>query len=79
MIQRSLELSAVSGGVFDITIAPLVKLWGITSENPKVPGADEIGNALSYVGYDQVILDASAHTVSMPRPGISMDLGAVVK
>lgn len=79
VIQRCLELSAASGGVFDITIAPLVKLWGITSENPKVPGADEIGNALSYVGYDQVILDASAHTVSMPRPGISMDLGAVVK
>ena len=79
VIRRSLELSAASGGIFDITIAPLVKLWGITSENPKVPSADEISNALSYIGYDQVDLDEAAHTVFMPRPGISMDLGAVVK
>lgn len=79
VIRRSLELSEASGGVFDVTVAPLVRLWGITTDSPRVPGADEISNAQSYIGWDQAVLDEEAHTVFLPRPGISLDLGAVVK
>lgn len=62
-----------------MTVAPLVRLWGITTDSPRVPGADEISNAQSYIGWDQAVLDEEAHTVFLPRPGISLDLGAVVK
>ncbi len=79
VIRRSLELSSKTDGVFDVTIAPLVKLWGITSAQPKVPSADEISNALSYIGWEQVTLDEENHTVSLSRPGVSLDLGAIVK
>lgn len=79
VVRRSLQLSEASGGVFDVTVAPLVQLWGITSENPKVPSADAISYALSYVGWGQVTLDEETKTVWMPRPGISLDLGGVLK
>ena len=79
VIRRGLEFSQETEGVFDITIGPLVRLWGITGENPKVPAANAISSALNAVGHGQVVLDEEAKTVSLPRPGISLDLGALVK
>ena len=42
LLKRSKELSQQSNGIFDITIGPLVKLWGITSDSPRVPEDSEI-------------------------------------
>ena len=37
LLQSALALSDETGGAFDITIAPLVTAWGITSDTPRVP------------------------------------------
>ena len=79
VLKEGLAYSAQSEGLFQMTIAPLADLWGIMSDSPKVPGADEISNALSYVDDSQAALDEEAGTVFLPRPGISLDLGALVK
>ena len=42
LLERALALSDETGGAFDMTVAPLVSLWGITSDAPHVPSQEEI-------------------------------------
>lgn len=79
VLKQALAYSVETEGVFQITVAPLVDTWGIMTDSPKVPEADEISNALSYVDDSQVLLDEEAGTVFLSRPGVSLDLGALVK
>jgi FAD:protein FMN transferase len=68
-----------SNGFFDITIAPLAKLWKDSIENKSVPNSTNINQALSIVGSDKVILDKEHGTVFFKKKGIGIDLGAVAK
>ena len=63
LLRQSLALSATSEGAFDITIAPLTQLWGITTDHPRVPTQQEIDGALALVGDAEVQLDQQASTV----------------
>jgi thiamine biosynthesis lipoprotein len=47
---RGIELAGQSGGIFDPTIAPLVKLWGIGGSRPRLPSDAEIDAARALVG-----------------------------
>ena len=42
LISAALTLSQATGGAFDPTVAPLVTLWGITTDSPRVPEQTEI-------------------------------------
>jgi thiamine biosynthesis lipoprotein len=77
VIQTALEISRLSGGAFDPTIGPVVDLWGITTENPRVPDTESLVQALSLVGWGQVVIDGP--TVFLPQPGMVLDLGAIAK
>lgn len=79
LLQRSLELSASSDGAFDITIAPLTLLWGITTDTPKVPTQAEIDAVLPLIDDASVQLDAANKTVYLPRKGMAIDLGGIAK
>ena len=50
LLERALTLSDETGGTFDMTVAPLVVLWGITSDAPRVPSQEEIDALLPLVG-----------------------------
>ena len=79
LLRQSLALSATSEGAFDITIAPLTQLWGITTDHPRVPTQQEIDGALALVGDAEVQLDQQASTVFLPRAGQAIDLGGIAK
>lgn len=75
LLERSLALREETGGAFDPMIYPLVKLWGFTTGEYRVPGEDEIAAALAKVGAGTVELKdgvAAAH-------GAELDFGAVAK
>ena len=50
LLSWALRHSEETGGAFDVTIAPLVELWGITSDSPRVPAQAEIDALLPLVG-----------------------------
>ncbi|AFS79135.1 thiamine biosynthesis lipoprotein ApbE [Gottschalkia acidurici 9a] len=77
VINRSLEYSKLSNGHFDITIGPLVQLWGIGTENAKLPTEDEINNLLPKVGYER--LSVSGNNVKLEDEGMIVDLGSIAK
>ena len=80
LLQRAQRLSAETDGAFDITMAPLLRCWGLLGRNEgRVPGADELAAARDIVGMKLVELDAANRTVRFARPGVMIDLGAIGK
>lgn len=78
MLVLSKKYSELSGGAFDVTVGPLMDLWGF-GKAPRVPSQEEIRNALSLVDMDSVVLDETDSTVYLPQKGMSLDLGGVAK
>jgi thiamine biosynthesis lipoprotein len=79
VLQKSVEFSRLSGGAFDITIAPLAELWRTAAESNSVPTEQELADARSKVGYEKLILDANEMTVRFAVEGMKLDLGGIAK
>ncbi len=79
VIARGLEFSRLGDGAFDVTVGPLVKLWGIGTAAARVPSTREIHDALDLVGWRDVELSTKQSTVFLKRPGMALDLGAIAK
>lgn len=82
MIVTGVEIHEASGGVFDITIAPLVDLWDVVGRGERgdaPPSQEEIDGALQLVGEDKLVLDEAAHSVFFTREGMGIDLGGIAK
>lgn len=79
LIKISKYYSEISNGTFDISIAPITKLWSITGENPVVPTKEEIDMKLDLVGYGNIILNDKEKTVFLSKKGMEIDLGGVAK
>jgi len=76
---KALRYAVLSGGAFDPTIGPVVKLWNIGLDGERVPSPEEIRAALPLVDYRAVVVDDAAGTVFLARPGMLLDLGAIAK
>ena len=79
VIKKALYYAELSGGKFDPTIGPVVDLWGIGTEEARVPEDEEIQEALELVGYEKLVLDEEAMTVYLTLEGMSLDLGGIAK
>lgn len=79
MIRIGLEYSDVSNGLFDLSIGPLVDLWGIGSDHAKLPTETEITNILKSVDYTKIVVDDSTKSVYLSEKGMALDLGAIAK
>ena len=76
LISQCSEVSALSGGVFDITVGGVSQLWSIGEENERIPDDDEIKAELENVGYGKIRF--GKESLSLPE-GVKLDLGAVGK
>ncbi len=79
LIQYSLSASAESGGDFDITVGPLMKLWGFFRGQGRLPVASEIAKVEKTIGYQHVHLDAARRTIRFDESGVELDLGGIGK
>jgi len=79
VIKTALKYGEISGGNFDITIAPLINLWGIGTDHAHVPTESQIKDAMKYINYKDVLLDEKNDEVKLSRKGMSIDLGGIAK
>ena len=79
MIETSIEYSKLSDGAFDITIGPIINLWGIGTDNEKIPSEEEIKSKLQLVGYDKISINENDSSVRLEKQGMSIDLGGITK
>jgi len=79
LLQHAAQLTAETGGAFDITIAPLMRAWGFVNGNGHLPDPNQLAAARACVGMNLVQLDAPQCSVRFARSGVMLDLGAIGK
>jgi thiamine biosynthesis lipoprotein len=79
VLERSIQMYERSGGAYDVTIGPVVRLWRRARRDRKLPDPELLTKALALVGSDKIRLDARARTVQLLKPGMKLDLGAIAK
>jgi thiamine biosynthesis lipoprotein len=79
LVDSSLYYSVRTFGAFDVTVRPLVTLWGFEGGSaPRLPTDAEIAEAMNRVGYGAVLLDSASSTITLP-PGVEIDLAGIAK
>ena len=76
LVEQSLEISRKTDGAFDITIYPVMELWGFTTKNYKVPQVDELQETLKRVSYENVSL--KDHELVL-KNNAQIDFGGIAK
>ena len=79
ILKKSIYYSKLTNGIFDITIAPLVKAWAINSDNPTILSKEKIDELIDLVDYEDVILNKNNSTVMLLRKNQKIDLGGIAK
>src|SRR5947207_3084832 len=79
LLSACMRYSRESGGAFDITVGPLMKVWGFYKGEGLLPRKAEVTNALTRIGYRHVLLDPAAQTVRFDLPGVELDPGGIGK
>jgi thiamine biosynthesis lipoprotein len=80
VLDTALTVSRATKGAFDVTVGPLVNLWGFGPENraPEIPPSTAIDAARARVGYRMLTLRATPRAVRRARGDLAIDLSALV-
>jgi thiamine biosynthesis lipoprotein len=70
------SVSRLTGGLFDITVAPLLEIWGFYTGEPHLPGAGEIARVEDLVDYTKVKISEDSIII---EPGMKVDLGGIAQ
>jgi thiamine biosynthesis lipoprotein len=79
VIREAKKFWQMSNGAFDITVAPLVELWGFKDKKYSVPQEEKIKATLKLVGMDKIIFNDFNNMVEFKVLGMQIDLGAIAK
>lgn len=77
LLKKGLEYCELSGGVFDITIAPASTLWDFKSDTPALPDDILLTEAISHVDYHTIQIDGNQ--VWLEDENAAIDLGGIAK
>ena len=81
VIAEALRVSKESGGAFDITVGPLINLWGFGPEGTvkKIPGEEQIKKLMEETGYQKLSVRLSSPAIKKEEAGVYCDLSAIAK
>ena len=80
VLEAARGIGQLTQGAFDVTVGPLVNLWGFgPGQDFTVPGEEQIDAALRLVGDEYLRLDPAASTLKKASGGVSIDLSAIAK
>ena len=80
LVARAQELSKLSNGKYDITVAPLVAAWGYGPLGVRpTPTDEELKELLERVGYEKLVVDLAAKTLRKKHSQLQIDLGSVLQ
>ena len=81
VIEDSIALSRLTNGAFDVTVGPLVNLWGFGPDGDRSAPPDDnlVAEARSGVGYEKLDTDCAVPAVRKALPGVYIDLSAIAK
>lgn len=79
LMKKSLELYQLTDGVFDISIYPIMDLWGFTTQDFAVPSSEELKERLVLVDASKIDFDEETGEVSFEQDGMEIDFGGIAK
>lgn len=79
VIQTAQAASELTDGAFNPLVGPLVKLWDVNGQNPRIPAKEEIEEALRYNSWENVEINVSEKTVFLKNKGMEIDFGGIMK
>ena len=79
LLADCIDYSRRSEGAFDITVGPLMKVWGFYKGSGQFPRPGAVEQAMGQIGYRNIVLNPSGRTVSFAKPGLNLDPGGVGK
>ena len=78
LVEKAIYVSRETGGAFDGTMGPVIRLWNIPYSK-KIPSEASIKKALKLVGYKNIIVNPEKSTVYLAKKGMSFDTGGIAK
>lgn len=79
LIERSIQISEITNGAFDITIAAMEEVWKFDGSMTTFPTPEQISSAVSKVGYKKIALNKAENTVFLKEKGMKIGFGAIGK
>ncbi|MGD9928624.1 MAG: FAD:protein FMN transferase [Mangrovibacterium sp.] len=79
LIERSIQISRITDGAFDISFAAMDKIWKFDGTMTQLPDSSQVRQSVSKVGYENIILDHQNGTVFLRLPGMKIGFGAIGK
>ena len=79
LVRRSLKVSELTSGAFDITFASVGRLWDFKSPAPVLPDPDRLKAAMLAVDYNHIVLDKADWSVYLAHPEARIGFGAIGK
>jgi thiamine biosynthesis lipoprotein len=79
VLSRSQEISQLTGGAFDITAGPMIRLWRRARRTGQLPDPALMKSAMASSGYQHMHLDAKNQAVKLDAAGMHLDVGGIAK
>jgi len=81
LLTTALQISWFTNGAFDITVGPLVNLWGFgpVKSNPVIPPPEIIQLTLASTGYEKIKLGMNPAYIQKSEPDLYLDLSGIAK
>ncbi|MFD2565437.1 FAD:protein FMN transferase [Aquimarina rubra] len=79
LIERSIQISKLTDGAFDISYASMDRIWKFDGSLKEMPTEEEIKASVSKVGYENIVLDKEKSTIFLKVKGMKIGFGAIGK
>lgn len=79
VIEKAVKYCSLLKGSFDITIRPIVALWGIGKQEARVPTISEIKEKCKVVNYKDIVIDKNNSSILLKNEKQEIDVGGIAK
>lgn len=77
LIERSIKISKLTDGAFDISYASMDKIWKFDGSMKAIPSSEAIKKSVAKVGYQNIIIDKEQQTVFLKLEGMKLGMGGI--
>jgi thiamine biosynthesis lipoprotein len=77
LVQRSIKISELTSGAFDISYASMDKIWKFDGSMKVMPTPEAIKKSVEKIGYKNIVLDKKEQTIFLKLEGMKLGLGGI--
>ena len=79
LVEKAIEYSNKTNGLFDITIYSASKLWDFHENSNTIPDDANLSDAVKHVNYENIVINNTAKTITVSDPATQLDIGGIAK